>query len=87
MPSGSQPVVVNNVTNYYYGRAYYEKSGDGYKVVAPPAGAIVDSLPEDGEEVKIGDQTYVKIGETYYQPVKVDGKDKYEVVQVEEGEK
>jgi uncharacterized protein DUF6515 len=66
-------VVVNNVTNYYYGRAYYEKSGDGYKVVAPPAGAIVDSLPEDGE--------------TYYQPVKVDGKDKYEVVQVEEGEK
>jgi hypothetical protein len=51
-------------------------------VVAPPAGATVQSLPEGGEEVKIGDQTYVKVGETYYQPVEVDGKNKYEVTQV-----
>jgi len=47
----------------------------------------VDNLPEGGEEVKIGDQTYVKVGETYYQPVQVDGKDKYEVSQVEEDSK
>jgi hypothetical protein len=87
IPSGSQPVVVNNVTNYYYGGAYYEKSGTQYKVVAPPAGAIVEGLPDGGEEVKIGDQTYVKVGETYYQPVNVSGKDKYEVAQVEEGDK
>jgi hypothetical protein len=87
IPANNQPVVINNVTNYYYGGAYYEKTADGqYKVVPPPAGAIVDNLPEGGEEVKIGDQTYVKIGETYYQPVKVDGKDKYEVVQVESGD-
>jgi len=85
IPSNNQPVVVNNVTNYYYGGAYYEKTSSGYKVVAPPAGAVVDNLPEGGEEVKIGDQTYVKIGETYYQPVTVDGKNKYEVVQIEEG--
>lgn len=52
----------------------------------PPAGAVVDALPEGGEEVKIGDQTYVKVGETNYQPVKVDGKYKYEVAQVEQGE-
>jgi Family of unknown function (DUF6515) len=44
---------------------------------------VVEGLPEGGEEVKIGDQTYVKVGETYYSPVKVDGKDKYEVVQIE----
>ena len=85
IPSGSQPVVVNNVTNYYYEGAYYETSGTQYRVVAPPAAAVVDSLPEGGEEVKIGNQTYVKIGETYYLPVQVDGKDKYEVTQVEEG--
>jgi hypothetical protein len=54
--------------------------------VAPPAGAVVDNLPEGGEEVKIGEQTYVKYGETYYAPVQVDGKDKYEVVQVEDGQ-
>lgn len=84
VPTGSQTVVVNNVTNNYYGGAYYMKQPDGtYKVVPPPAGAVVDNLPEGGTEVKIGDQTYVKVGETYYAPIKVDGKDKYEVVQVE----
>ncbi|WP_211345593.1 DUF6515 family protein [Paraflavitalea soli] len=79
--------MLKNVTSYYYGGAYYEKSGSGYKAVAPPAGAVVDNLPAGGEEVKIGDQTYVKVGETYYQPVQVDGKNKYEVSQVEEGTK
>jgi hypothetical protein len=84
VPTGSQTVVVNNVTNNYYGGAYYMKQPDGtYKVVPPPAGAVVDNLPEGGKEVKVGDQTYVVVGETYYAPIKVDGKDKYEVVQVE----
>jgi hypothetical protein len=86
IPSGNQTVVVNNTTNYYYGGAYYEKDGSKYEVVSPPAGAVIDNLPEGGEEVKIGDQTYVKFGETYYSPVTVDGKDKYEVVQIEEGQ-
>ena len=77
-------MVVNETTNnYYYGGTYYEKSKDGYTVVPPTAGTIVDNLPEGGEEVKIGDVTYVKYGETYYQPVQVDGKNKYEVVDVE----
>ncbi|WP_207622370.1 DUF6515 family protein [Niastella koreensis] len=44
---------------------------------------MVENLPEGGEEVKVGNQTYVKIGETNYQPVQIDGKNKYEVVQVE----
>ncbi|MGL6268176.1 MAG: DUF6515 family protein, partial [Chitinophagaceae bacterium] len=83
LPSGYQTVVVSNTTTYYYGGSYYEKGGSGYTVVAPPAGATVDNLGEGGEEVKIGDQTYVKFGDTYYAPVEVDGKDKYEVVQVE----
>ena len=48
----------------------------------PPAGAVVEGLPEGGEEVKIGDQTYVKVGDTYYQPVQ---DNKYEVAQVEQG--
>jgi hypothetical protein len=86
IPSNSQPVTVNNTTNYYYGGTFYEKDGQKYKVVPPPAGAVVDGLPEGAEEVKIGDQTYVKYGDVYYQPVKVDGKDKYEVVQVEKEE-
>ena len=58
--------------------------GSSYKVVAPTAGTLVESLPEGGKEVTIGDVKYIKFGETYYQPVKVDGKDKYEVALVEE---
>jgi uncharacterized protein DUF6515 len=52
--------------------------------VPPTAGAVVSNLPEGGEEVKIGDQTYVKFGETYYQPVQKDGNNMYEVVQVKD---
>ena len=51
--------------------------------MAPTAGTIIDKLPDGGEEVKIGDVTYVKFGETYYQPIEVDGINKYEIVLVE----
>ena len=46
-------------------------------------GCRVPHLPEGGEEVKVGDRTYVKFGETYYQPIQVDGKDMYEIVEVQ----
>jgi len=71
---------------YYYGGTYYEKEGDEYKVVAPEAGTVVEHLPEGGEEVTVGDHKYVKFGETYYQPIQQDGKDMWEVVEVQEGE-
>lgn len=87
LPAEAQTVQVNETTNnYYYGGAYYEKDGEVYKVVPPTAGTIVPNLPEGGEEVRIGDQTFVKYGETYYQPVQVDGKNMYEVVDVREEE-
>lgn len=83
--NAQQVVIEQNVTNnYYYGGTYYEKSSDGYTVVPPQAGSLVEGLPEGAEEVKIGDVTYVQYGDTFYQPVKVDGKDMYEVVQIEE---
>lgn len=85
LPEGTQTVAVNEVTNnYYYGGSYYEKDGEKYTVVPPTAGTIVPNLPEGGVEVKIGDQTYVQFGETYYQPVQVEGKNMYEVVQVKD---
>ena len=86
LPAGSQTVVINETTtNYYYGGTFYEKSDQGYTVVPPTAGTVVESLPEGGEEVKLGDATYVKVGETYYQPIERDGKNMYEVVDVKEG--
>lgn len=85
LPEGSQKVVVNETTNnYYYGGTFYEKTDQGYRVVPPTAGTVVQNLPEGGEEVKVGDITFVKVGETYYQPIQQDGKNMYEVVNVEE---
>ncbi|MFT7072464.1 MAG: hypothetical protein ACJA1Z_003402 [Patiriisocius sp.] len=45
---------------------------------------IAPSLPEGGEELKIGDQAYVQFGETFYQPVELDGKVLYEIVEIKE---
>ena len=37
-----------------------------------------------GGPLKIGEVTYVQFGETYYQPIQVDGQDMYEIVEVRE---
>jgi hypothetical protein len=84
IPKEAEKVEVNETNNYYYGGAFYEKNSDGYIVVPATAGTIVPNLPEGGEEVKIGEQTYVQFGETYYQPIQVDSKNMYEIVEVKE---
>jgi hypothetical protein len=84
LPPNSQTVIVNEtVNNYYYGGTYYEKSDKGYTVVPPTAGTIVENLPEGAKEEKVGDQVFMKLGDVYYQPIKKDGKNMYEVVTVE----
>ncbi len=84
IPKEAEEVKVNETNNYYYAGAFYEQNADGYIVVPATAGTIVPNLPEGGEEIKVGEQTYVKFGETYYQPIQVDGKDMYEIAEVEE---
>jgi hypothetical protein len=84
IPSGYETVGGEGISNsYYYGGAYYEKTGSGYQVVQPMAGSLVEHVPQGAEEVQIGDMKYLKYGETYYQPVVIDGKNMYEVVLVE----
>ena len=87
IPSGYETIVLDDagsVKNYYWGGTFYEKVSSGYKVVPPTSGAVVEHLADGGEEVKMGDVTYVKLGETYYQPFQQNGKNMYEVVDVEE---
>jgi hypothetical protein len=79
LPSGAVAVGEND---YYYAGAYYQKTSNGYTVVAPQAGTVVQNLPPGGEEVTVGDQKYVKFGNTYYQPIEENGQPKYEVVEV-----
>jgi hypothetical protein len=86
LPSGYETVVIDEtsgVKNYYWGGTFYEKVSNGYKVVPPTSGAVVEHISDGGEEVKLGDITYVKLGETYYQPIQLNGKNVYEVVDVE----
>ena len=63
-----------------------EQNEQGYIVIPATAGTIVPDLPEGVEVVKIGDQTYVQFGETYYQPIQVDGKNMYEIAEVRPAE-
>lgn len=85
LPSGYETITLdNNTKNYYYGGTFYEKNSAGYTVVAPIAGSVISNVSEGGEEVKLGEVTYVKLGETYYQPIQLNGKNMYEVVDVEE---
>lgn len=86
IPSGYETVVLDEtsgVKNYYWGGTFFEKVSNGYKVVPPTSGAVVEHMADGGEEVKMGDVTYVKLGETYYQPIQLNGKSMYEVVDVE----
>lgn len=86
LPKGYETVTVDETAgtkNYYYGGTFYEKSANGYTVVPPTAGTVVEHLADGGEEVKMGEITYVKLGETYYQPIQQNGKNMYEVADVE----
>jgi hypothetical protein len=86
LPEGFETIELDeagSVKNYYWGGTFYEKISNGYKVVPPTSGAVVEHLAEGGEEVKMGEVTYVKLGETYYQPIKQNGKNMYEVVDIE----
>jgi hypothetical protein len=88
LPPGYQTVVVSGsggttVDNYYYGGTYYERESNGYRVVPPTAGTIITDMPAGGKEVRMGDVTYVQVGDTYYQPVQQNGQNVYEVVDVE----
>jgi hypothetical protein len=84
IPDNYEKVKVgDNEYHYYWGGAFFEKKGDVYEVVPPTAGALVENLSEGGEEVKIGDRVLYRFGETYFQPVQVDGKNMYEIVFIE----
>jgi hypothetical protein len=72
-PAQATPVVVSSTTYYYDSGSYYTKAmHEGqvvYQVVAPPAGAVITTLPAGCSLVKVGGATYSQCGTTYYQRV------------------
>lgn len=70
-------------TEYFYNDGvFYVRTSDGdYMVIVPPAGAMVDYLPEDYEEFEFNGETYYKVDDTVYgMTISEDGRACFEVL-------
>lgn len=70
-------------SDYYYqdGVFYVMDSNGQYKVIVPPAGALVETLPEDYDMVTLADgNEYYKVDDTVYKISIADGKPYFEVL-------
>ena len=66
---------------FYQDGVFYMMDSDGeYKVIVPPAGALVETLPEDYEMVTLGGEEYYKVDDTVYKVTLSDGKPFFEVL-------
>ena len=70
-----------SVSYFYQDGVFYSQGPDGeYYVIVPPAGAMVDRLPEDFDVVILNGNKYYKVDETVYQMVVQDGVPYFEVL-------
>lgn len=66
---------------YYQDGVFYTKDSDGeYKVIIPPAGALVETLPEDYDLVTLNGSEYYKVDTTVYRVTISEGKPYFEVL-------
>jgi len=65
-PDEYYPVWVGGARYYYDDGLYYNYAGGNYVVVAPPAGAVVSTVPSDFQAVVINGVTYYTDKGTYY---------------------
>lgn len=66
---------------FYQDGVFYMMDSDGeYKVIVPPAGALVETLPEDYEMVTLNDDEYYKVDDTVYRVIISEGKPYFEVL-------
>ncbi len=79
-------VWVNGVSYYYYYGTFYSYMAPSreYVVVAPPVGAIVESIPEGYEKIDINGNTYYTVGGVQYKAVIFNGEIWYEVIKVDD---
>ena len=66
---------------YYQDGVFYAMDANGeYKVIVPPAGALVESLPEDYDIVNLNGDDYYKVDDTVYKVTISEGKPYFEVL-------
>ena len=62
-----------NLDYFYQDGVFYAINGGRYQVIVPPAGALVDSLPDDYDVITIGGVELYKVDDTVYRLTLVDG--------------
>ena len=70
-----------NASYYYQDGVFYSQGPDGqYYVIVPPAGALVEKLPEDFDLVVLNGKEYYQVDDTIYQLTISEGKPYFEVL-------
>lgn len=69
-------------SEYYYqdGVFYVQNKNGEYKVIVPPAGALVEALPDDFDMVTLNGEEYYKVDDTVYRVTVAEGKPYFEVL-------
>lgn len=69
-------------SEYYYqdGVFYVQDKNGEYKVIVPPAGALVEALPDDFDMVTLDGEEYYKVDDTVYRVTVSEGKPYFEVL-------
>jgi len=80
LPDGFENIMLNGYSYAYFGGAFYVKENGQHKVIDAPDGAVVTYIPEGATEEDINGNYYVVYNHTYYQPFYQNGKNLYQVV-------
>ena len=65
---------------YYQDGVFYVLENGQYKVIIPPAGALVTSLPDDYDVIVLNGVEYYKVDQTVYRTTLMDGNPYLEVL-------
>ena len=71
---------VNDEYFYQDGVFYVMDSNDQYKIIIPPAGALVETLPEDFDKIELKGKEYYRVDDTVYMMTASEGKPYFEVL-------
>lgn len=65
---------------FYQDGVFYILENNQYKVIIPPAGALISTLPEDYETITLNNQIFYKVDQTVYRTVIHNGQPYLEVL-------
>lgn len=69
-----------NQEYYYQDGIFYIMNGNQYQVIVPPAGALVEELPDDYDVISLGGTQYYRVDDTVYRVTMMRGRPMLEVL-------